>query len=183
MTNEKELYKEGDSLSKQAVRLGVAHGQLRAIYEKTQKKSLPFLEAHIKMQVGRRHLPRVFGEALLAMITKHKENRNEILSVLRYMIMMYNYNKLSGKHECSETESVETDIGKIAELIRPKVESLGFKSVQVNNQNGTYMVIVNLERFPTGNPGLLAKELTILIKDLPELKGSFVRVRFKTGRR
>jgi len=184
---ERRLYEEGEALSREAMKYNIASSELRNLFETSQRKTIAFLEAYVKMQTKRKLDG--FGHRVLEMIRRHENNRSEIESVLRYMNMTYGYVRQMGylgKSEVGGTGvtrlSPETE-SKIAGLIRPRVEKLGFQKVVSSKQGNSVQVDVHLQVFPSERPGIFARDLSQLLSNLPEFSGCMVRVRFVTERR
>ena len=189
MTEERErkLYEEGESLANEAAKYGIGATELKTMFLVCQRKSIAFLEAYVKMQTERKLGG--FGQLVLEMMNSHANSRSEIESVLRYMNMTYGYvrqmkqmTKLGVR--VKEGTRFPPDIElQMARLIKPKIERLGFEKLTSWKQDDDVSVEVYLQRWPSGNPGILAKELAGVLKQLPSLSKCFITLRLKTERR
>ncbi len=150
LTEEKDLKKEGEELAKIAVESGLGAKQLATLYRQTMTKSMPFVEAFVKRQIGRRvqGFPGPFGNRMLELMEKYEKALLE--RVLMYTNMLYPY---------YETQPIMAFKEAVEPVVKAMTEGFGFEGVQVSPAGRTTELWVKLARF-YGNPGVLASKIS-----------------------
>lgn len=179
---DRKLYEEGESLARSAVAYNIPRTELRTIFETSQRKSTPYFEAYIRMQTSRKMRPE-FGAKLLYTLENHRNNKQDLIQVLRYMIMLFGYvEKLMLRHDHlagGMTVSFEIE-QKIRKTVESSVGALGFSNVKLRRQGKEMYVDVTVKK-PTNLVELKNRIRSNLVNGVPELKGLLIKVWTRTS--
>jgi len=147
LLEEKLLKKHGENLAKLAVENGVAQRALITLYKIVKTKPMPFVEAFIKRQMGRRVRGYyALGKWLLELLDEYKYDKAILQKVLMYSCMLYDYYEMEPTVKLRE---------KVEPLVKKIVEIHGYEDLEIRQKGGYTEFKVALSRF-RGNPRDLA---------------------------
>jgi len=150
LLEEKLLKEHGENLAKLAVENGVAQRALTTLYTIVKTRSMPFVEAFIKRQMGRRVRGYyALGKQLLELLDKYKYDKPIFQKVLMYACMLYDYCEMEPTVKLRE---------KVEPLLKKIVEIHGYEDLEIRQQGGYTEFRVTLSRF-RGNPRDLASRI------------------------
>lgn len=143
MLEEKLLKEYGENLAKLSVENGVAQRALTTLYKIVKTRPMPFVEAFIKRQMGRRVRGYyALGKWLLELLDKYKYDKAIFQKVLMYACMLYDY------YEMEPTVELRN---KVEPLVKKIVEIHGYEDLEIRQKGGYTEFRVVLSRF-RGNP-------------------------------
>jgi hypothetical protein len=150
LVEEKVLKDQGEGLAKLAVENGVAQRALTTLYKISKTRSMPFVEAFIKRQIGRRVRGYyAFGNKLLDLLGEYKYDKMIFQKILMYACMLYDY------YEMQPTIALRDQV---EPLIKKATEMFGYEDLEIRQKGGYTEIIVMLSDF-RGNPRDLALKI------------------------
>jgi len=168
LAEEKNLKKEGEELAKIAVENGLGSKQLALLYRLAKIKPLPYVEAFVEKQMGRRvrgYIP--FGRHVLELLEKYGERKASLQRIIMYANMLYDY------YESLPHIGVQDAIEPI---IKGITERYGYDGIELSPRRDYTELRVRLTDF-RGNPKILASQIMEKIgENVPEASKLNLRV-------
>lgn len=131
---------EGEMLAGLALDAGVPVSQLRKLYDISKQPSMSIdgIETFVKYQ-----MPRVsgywdFGNGMLPILNKYRDNKGTFLRVLEYTIMLYEYLDLKRFMDLKP---------KVSGIVERICKRYGFENVEFSVERGKKRITVVLSRF------------------------------------
>jgi len=156
-------------LARIAVESGMGANQLRDIYRLSRTKPLPYIEAHVKRQMGRESVKGFIAFArILELLRKHWGNPSSFTRVLMYAVMLYDYVE---KEPLMKLRMVAEPI--IKRVVEAKGSSLDGISMRLYGRS--LEVNVKVHRLST-SPKALADEISDSLKRKEEFSNLNLKV-------
>lgn len=167
MSAERALKEEGEELAKAAVENDIGSTPLRRLYEIAKSRSLVFLEAYVQQQIPRIKGYPSFGPRVLDVLRRHGDNKREVIAVLKYANMLYDYHRLKPIIELQP---------KVEKVVKDKTRPYLFRGVEIGQKREFFEVKVYLGNF-RGDPRSYSREIAEHIRRvIPEMSGISFRV-------
>ena len=168
MSDEIDLKKKGEELARIAVENNLGSKQLTTLYGLAKTKPIPYVEAFVEKQMGRRvrgYLP--FGRRVLKLLENYSERKASLQRILMYANMLYDYYENLPYMEVQDA---------IEPIVKGITERYGYDGIELNPRRGYMELRVRLRDF-RGNPKILASQiLEKILGDVPEASKLNVRV-------
>ena len=94
MSEERTFKNIGDEIAVIAVEDGLANTQLRTLYNSARSEPTPTFEAHLQYKISKVPEMRRVGEKLLQILQDYQENKQTVVKILQYTLLVFEYTKM-----------------------------------------------------------------------------------------
>jgi len=169
MSEEKNLKEIGEELARVAVSSGMGAKQLQTIYKLTKTKSMVYVQAYLKRQIGRGISGLTGFKKVVDLLEEYEDNKGAFQRIIMYAVMLYDY---------IEKEPV-IDLTIVAEPIVKRVierHHAVFDGVTIKLTDDTAYINVKTKRRFHGNPKATAMEIERELKRRSEFSNLNLKI-------